>query len=79
MNGSSTLSPDFQRAFLAMRYFWGARGLELDSGLESASVTPAAADVLRGLSDAAREKRAAALAAELGRLAASLDQRSLWR
>lgn len=79
MNGSPTLSPDFQRAFLAMRYFWGARGVDLGAGLDRVGLTPAAADVLRGLTDAARERRAAALASELGRLATSLDQRSLWR
>lgn len=79
MNAAWTLSPDFQRAFLAMRYFWGARGLELGSGLESLGLTPAAADVLRGLSHSTREARATALASELGRLAAALDQRSLWR
>jgi hypothetical protein len=62
-----------------MRYFWGARGLELGSGLEGVGITPAAADVLRGLSQPAREERAAALAAELGRLATTLDQRSVWR
>ena len=79
MNGSPTLSPDFQRAFLAMRYLWGARGLELGAGLESIGLTPAAADVLRGLAHAERQQRAAALASELGRLASALDQRSLWR
>ncbi|HYP91409.1 MAG TPA: hypothetical protein VEQ59_24750 [Polyangiaceae bacterium] len=77
-----TISPrsaDFQRAFVAMRYFWGARGAELGSGLDAAAVTPAAADVLTGLSHAEREVRARTLGVELGRLAAALDQRGRWR
>ena len=62
-----------------MRYFWGARGLDLGSGLESVGVAPAAAETLRRLSHPTRDERAAALAAELGRIATALDQRSLWR
>jgi hypothetical protein len=72
-------SADFQRAFVAMRYFWGARGLELQSGLEGVGVSSAAADTLSGLSHVERRERAAKLGAELGRLASELDRRSLWR
>jgi hypothetical protein len=62
-----------------MRYFWGARGPELGSGLEDVGVTPAAGDVLRQLCHDEREQRAAGLAIELGRVASALDRRSLWR
>jgi hypothetical protein len=82
MNGlvtTSARSADFQRAFLAMCYFWGARGPELGRGLDQVGVTPAAADVLHGLSHTERAQRAQALGAELGRLATALDQRGLWR
>jgi len=82
MNPAVTLSArsaDFQRAFVAMRYFWGARGPELEGALDGVGSTTPAADALGGLSHPEREKRAAALAVELGRIAHELDQRSLWR
>jgi hypothetical protein len=82
MLGSVTLSvrsPDFQRAFVAMRYFWGARGAALEDALESAALQPATADTLRALHAPERAERARALGVELGRLAAALDQRGLWR
>ncbi|HYQ17010.1 MAG TPA: hypothetical protein VEQ58_14665, partial [Polyangiaceae bacterium] len=62
-----------------MSYFWGARGPALSAAFDSIAVTPAAADVLSGLLHAERDERARALGAELGRLAAALDQRGLWR
>ncbi len=82
MNGLVTVSPrssDFQRAFLALRYFFGARGPELAQPLEGVGLQAPAADVLAGLSHAERGERARALAVELGRLASALDQRGLWR
>ena len=82
MNGSVTVSvrsPDFQRSFVAMRYFWGARGPGLADALDGVGLLPAAADVLAGLCHEERAARAQALGAELGRLAAALDERGLWR
>jgi hypothetical protein len=80
MNGPVTISPrsaDFQRAFVALRYFFGARGAALGEGLEHVGTQTATADVLSALSHADRSERARALSAELGRLAAALEQRSL--
>ena len=80
MNGSVTISPrsaDFQRAFVALRYFFGARGAALGEGLERVGTQTATADVLSALSHADRGERAKALSVELGRLAAALEQRSL--
>lgn len=82
MHGSVTISAksaDFQRAFLAMRYFWGARGAELEGGLDGTTLQPVAASVLQGLTHPERPERARALGVELGRLAAELDARGLWR
>lgn len=75
----SAKSPDFQRAFVALRYFWGARGATLSEGLEGFALAPAAADTLSGLCHAERQERARALGAELARIAAALDARGLWR
>ena len=72
-------SADFQRSFVAMRYFWGVRGRELADPLEGPGLSPAAADLLAALCHAERAERAKALGAELGRLAAALDERGLWR
>lgn len=82
MNGLVTISarsPDFQRTFLALRYFFGARGAELSEPLAAVGLHPAAAEVQSGLGQAERTARARTLASELGRLAASLDERGLWR
>ena len=82
MTGSVTISarsPDFQRAFVAMRYFWGTRGPALADALEGVGVQAATADVLIGLCHVERTERAKALGAELGRLATALDARGLWR
>jgi hypothetical protein len=69
-------SPDFQRAFLALRYFFGARGESLSDGFGQA-LAPAAADVLASLTHDARPERAKALALELARLSAALDKQGL--
>jgi hypothetical protein len=82
MNASVTVSarsPDFQRSFVAMRYFWGARGPSLADALDGVGLAPAAADTLAGLCHAERAERAQALGVELARLAAALDERGLWR
>jgi hypothetical protein len=82
MNASVTgfaRSADFQRSFVAMRYYWGARGAELAAELDAVGVVPAAADVLASLRHEQRSERARALGAELGRLALELDRRGLWR
>jgi hypothetical protein len=73
----STRSPDFQRAFVALRYFWGARGDALTAGFGSITPQGPAADLLGALGAGSRELRAQALGAELGRLAQDLDQRGL--
>jgi hypothetical protein len=75
----SVRSPDFQRAFLALRYYFGARGQALAEPLAVVGLQPGSADTLRGLCHAERGERAKALAAELGRLASALDARGLWR
>ncbi|RYZ03243.1 MAG: hypothetical protein EOO73_28580 [Myxococcales bacterium] len=72
-------SSDFQRAFLALRYFFGARGEALAEPLAAVGLKPASADTLRGLCHEERSERAQVLAVELGRLATALDERSLWR
>jgi hypothetical protein len=82
MTGSVTISArsaDFQRTFVALRYFWGARGQALREGLEQVGTQPATADVVTGLSRAERAERANVLGVELARLAAALEQRSLLR
>lgn len=76
---SSTRSADFQRSFVAMLYYWGVRGEGLVDALDAVGLLPAAADVVSGLGHADRTERATALGAELGRLAAALDERGLWR
>lgn len=76
---NSVRSPDFQRTFLALRYYFGARGQALAEPLAAVGLPPGSADTLRGLCHAERSERAKALAAELGRLAAALDARGLWR
>lgn len=75
----SVRSPDFQRAFLAFRYYLGARGHALAEPLATVGLQAAGADTLHGLCHSERGERAKALATELGRLAAELDARGLWR
>lgn len=77
----SVHSTHFQCAFVAMRYFWGARGEELGEALSSITRAPAkpTAELLAGLTHPERGQRAAALGAELAKLSAALDQRSLPR
>jgi hypothetical protein len=66
----SDFPAEFQRAFVAVRYFLGAREGELGAPLGAA---PEAEAVARRLAHADRQKRAEALAAELGRVVRALD------
>jgi hypothetical protein len=82
MNGSVTISvraADFQRCFVAISYYYGARGAELTAALDGVGVAAAAADVVSSLGHAERSERARALGAELGRLAHELERRGAWR
>ena len=81
MNGVTVpaRSTEFQRSFVAMRYYFGARGEALTCALGALALQPAAADALRGLASEQKAERARVLAVELGRLAAALDERSLAR
>ena len=65
-------SPEFQRAFVAVRYVLGARGEGLGAPLGDAST---AAVTEKRLAHADRERRAEALAAEIGRVVRALDAR----
>jgi hypothetical protein len=67
--------PDFERAFVAVRYFIGARGGDLAAPLGSAS--PVAAETLARLRHEDRRRRAEALAVEVGRVVRALDARTL--
>jgi hypothetical protein len=82
MRGSVTISvrsSDFQRSFVAMRYYFGARGALLGDALEGLSLQPAAANALSGLNHGERSERAKALGVELARLSGALDERGLWK
>jgi hypothetical protein len=82
MHGSVTISarsPDFQRAFVALCYYFGARGEALSSGLGTLPAHATTTDLLGALGHGERQVRAQALGAELGRLTAALEQRGLVR
>jgi hypothetical protein len=79
MNGIVTVparSSDFQRAFVAMSYYFGVRGEALGEPLAGLGLTPAATDTLGRLAATERTERARALGAELGRLATALELRT---
>jgi hypothetical protein len=61
---------EYQRAFVAMRYFLGARDVDLAAPLGAA---PEGDAVARRLAQPDRQKRAEALAAEVGRVVRALD------
>jgi len=71
---ASAFQPEFQRAFVAMRYFLGARGVPLAAPLGPG---PEALAVEKRLAQPDRQKRAEALAAELGRVVRALDAGTL--
>ena len=75
----SARSPEYQRAFVALRYFWGARAEALRAGLGTLPAQAPVVDLLAAFANESRDVRAQALAGELGRLAADLDQRGLWK
>jgi hypothetical protein len=82
MHGSVTISartPEFQRAFVALCYYFGARGQALSAGLGSLPAHATTADLLGALGHGERSVRAQALGAELGRLTVALEQRGLVR
>ncbi len=66
--------PEFQRAFVATRYFLGAReeelGAPLGAGVEASAVA-------KRLQQSDRQKRAEALAAEIGRVVRALDAEAI--
>jgi hypothetical protein len=65
--------PAFERAFVAVRYFLGARA-ELSAPLDQPS--PAAQGLAAELEDPDRQKRAAVLATELGQVVRALEART---
>jgi hypothetical protein len=73
--GPARFEPDFERAFVAMRYFVGARGADLAEPLGPSS--PVAAETLGRLRHEDRQRRAEALAVEVGRVVRALDARAL--
>jgi hypothetical protein len=82
MHGSATISvrsADFQRCFVAISYYFGARAAELTAALDGVGIAAAAADVVSSLGHAERPERARVLGAELGRLAQELERRGAWR
>ncbi len=70
---SEPFSPEFQRAFVAVRYFLGARGAGLGAPLGEAD---AAKLTEKRLAHPDRERRAEALAAEVGRVVRALEART---
>jgi hypothetical protein len=71
---SEARDPAFERAFVAMRYFLGARGADLAAPL--ASPTRAADELALALQDENRTRRAERLANEIGQVARALEGRS---
>jgi len=67
--------PEFERAFVALRYFVGARGDEVAAPLGSGSVV--GAETLTRLRHEDRQRRAEALAVEVGRVVRALEARAL--
>jgi hypothetical protein len=75
----SVRSPPFQSAFVALSYFWGARGQALQEAVPEAAQQPATRNLLKGLMHPERAERAAALAGALAQLSSELDQARLDR
>ncbi|HEY6078952.1 MAG TPA: hypothetical protein VIW29_09115 [Polyangiaceae bacterium] len=70
---------EFQRVFVALRYYLGVRGEELAEPLASLGLGAGGAEALARLGASERAERARALSTELGLLARALEQRSLTR
>jgi hypothetical protein len=68
-----TPSPDFQRAFVAVRYFLGARGVDLAAPLGEAAVH--GHNLAERLAHADRQRRAEVLASEVGNVVRALEAR----
>ncbi|HEV8245545.1 MAG TPA: hypothetical protein VGP93_07245 [Polyangiaceae bacterium] len=66
--------PAFERAFVAVRYFLGARGTDLAEALDQPSTTAQA--LASELNDPDRQMRAQVLASELGHVVRALEARS---
>jgi hypothetical protein len=66
------LDPDFERAFVAFGYFIGARGDDL---AEPLGASAAARATHQRLSNPDRQRRAEALAIEIGRIVHALKAR----
>ena len=69
------MSPDFERAFVAVRYFLGARGVDVATPLRSR--TKVAEELCERLAHADRARRAETLAGEIGRVVRALEARVL--
>lgn len=69
-----TQSPEFQRAFVAVRYFLGARGEDLATPLGAAAVDGRA--LAERLSHPDRQRRAEVLASEVGLVVRALEART---
>jgi len=67
-------SPDFQRAFVAVRYFLGARGDDLAAPLGEHGAHGQALAVR--LAHADRQRRAEVLAVEVGHVVRTLEARA---
>ena len=74
MHELSTQSPDFQRAFVAVRYFLGARGVDLAAPLGDAAVH--GHKLAERLAHADRQRRAEVLAGEVGHVVRALEARA---
>jgi hypothetical protein len=72
---SPRFEPDFERAFVACCYFLGARGDDLAAPLGPPS--PVVLETLARLRHEDRQRRAEALAVEVGRVVRALDARAL--
>lgn len=66
--------PAFERAFVAFRYFLGARGGEVAAALEAPSA--AAGELAAALEHPDRQRRAEILAGEIGQVGRALEARS---
>jgi len=69
--GAPRFDPEFERAFVAVRYFLGARGGDLGAPLGEGA--PEAAATSKRLANTDRQRRAEALAVEVGRVVRALE------
>ena len=69
------MNPDFERAFVAVRYFLGARGVDLAAPLRAH--TKVAGELCERLAHSDRARRAETLAMEIGRVVRALEAKVL--